>query len=545
MATIATQLSSHFEMRTGRQRLIGLALFGLALLACLLALTAFPNDATAPNGWLPYLGSTALFIAACYVLFPYKKAEARLAPLTRQLITIGVLILSLATVMRLYRLNDLPFGVWNDETYIATIAKSILADPNYRPFFVASYDHPLHFYALVALSFRILGVSTESIRIVTTAFGLATVVLAFMTGREAFGNRFGLILAFLFAISRWHVTFSRFGVYTISLPFFELLTIWLLLRARRTGQLHDFAWAGLALGYGLNFYIAVRLFVGVVFIYILYRLVTTFWRRLAEELPQSKTALLGGLAAFVLAASLAAAPLIQYALANPDQYWGRANQVSIFAQYDPADWPKALYLNTVKHLSMFNLEGDHNGRHNLPGEPMLDPIMGVLFVLGLALTVSRVNLPVNLLMLTLFGINLLGGILTLDFEAPQSNRAFGAIVAVLYFAALSVETLLRSLDQTRPPASLRRTVLTLAALGFGGYIVFYNAQTFFVKQANNDRVWQEYNGPQSLTAKRMLEAHSKGMRIYASVFLNDHEATRFLAPEITDSRMIVPPVGLP
>jgi 4-amino-4-deoxy-L-arabinose transferase-like glycosyltransferase len=546
MKAFIADLRAQFSMRSQPARRIGLVLLALVAISGPIALIGFSQESTAPGGWIPYLASNIFFIAACYVLFPYRKAESGPAPVGRIVLAAGLLILGLGTFMRFYRFDSLPFGTWSDEADIGLVAQRILNNPAFRPFFVTSNDHPLHFFSLVALSFKLFGVSTEAVRLVTVIFGLLTVVLAFLAGREAFGNRFGLLFAFVFAVSRWHTTFSRFGVYTITFPFFELLTLWLLLRARRTGQLHDFAWAGLAFGMGVNFYLGIRLFVVALGLFILYWIATTWlFRKSAEQAPD-RARLLGGLAVFSVAVGLAVAPHVQFAVTHPDIYWGRASQVSIFSQYpdDRAKVSQVFWQNTVQHATMFNYKGDRNGRHNLPGAAMLDPVMGILFVLGLAIALSRLRHPVQVLMLIIFVVGLLGGILTLDFESPQSNRAFGAIVAVLFFVALAVETLWRRFDQSRLPATTRM-VAAVALLAVGGYVVYYNARAFFVDQANNDRVWIEYNGLESSTAYRMLEADPERTSLYASSFLNNHLVIQFLAPQVQDSKTIVPPVGLP
>jgi len=547
MKPLAMRFMYMIELRSNRfLRLAGCGLLILSGISCLLALTAFSQEATAVYGWAPYLISTILLMLSAYLLIPYKKTGPQLQPISPQILLISVLILAIAAFMRLFHLESLPFGLWNDEAYIGTIARYILSDPGYRPIYVVMYDHPLHFYGLVALAIKFFGDTTFSIRLVTALFGLATVVTAFFVGRESLGNRFGLCLAFFFAISRWHVTFSRFGVYTITLPFFEMLTIWLLLRARRTFQIHDFLWAGLAFGYSLNFYVGIRLFVPVVLIYIALWIIDTLRRPTMPRLPSSPSwpALLIGLAALALAAWFAIAPVAQYALTHSDAFWSRTNKVSIFSNREESDLPTALYSNTLKHLLMFNFRGDPNGRHNLSGEPMLDPVMGILFVLGFALVLTRIRQPTYALFLTLFVFNLLGGILSLDFEAPQSNRALGSISAALFFAAVSVETLWRSLDQARLSPVTRRLIL-LSMLGFGAFIIYYNASTYFIQQVNSDRTWDEFNGTETLTAQRMLEADPTRTTIYASVYLNNYEVIRYLAPQITDSRGIIPPIGLP
>jgi 4-amino-4-deoxy-L-arabinose transferase-like glycosyltransferase len=548
MTNLIARFVAGIELRSDRRlRMVGIGLFVFASVACIIGLVKFSQEANARYGWLPYLTSTALLMASAYVLIPYKKNISPLQPLSRNIILIGVLILALAAFMRFFRLDSAPFGTWNDEAYIGMTARNILSDPSYRPIYVTGYDHPLHFYGLVALAFKFFGDSTIAIRLITSLFGLATVGVAFFIGRETLGNRFGLFFAFFFAISRWHITFSRFGVYTITMPFFEMLTIWLLLRARRTNQIHDFLWAGLAFGYGLNFYVGIRLFVPVMLLYIAFWLIAALRRPTTSE-PTSTPSwpiLLSGLAALSLAAWFAVAPTAQFALTHPDIFWGRTNAVSIFSNRDESDLTKALYSNTLKHLLMFNYAGDANGRHNLSGEPMLDPLTGVLFVLGFVLVCIRIRKPAYSLFLMLFVFNILGGILSVDFEAPQSNRALGTISAALFFAAVSAETLWRKSDQYRSSSSIRRLFLTLVAFYFVGFIIYYNASTYFIRQVNSDRTWQEFNGTQTLAAQRMLEADPTKTTIYASLYLNNHEVIRFLAPQITDSRGIIPPSGLP
>jgi 4-amino-4-deoxy-L-arabinose transferase-like glycosyltransferase len=550
MTSLIARFAPPIELRSSpASRLIGFGLLGLAALACLMGLSAFSSDQSSRDGWLPYISSTVLIMAACYVLVPYKKPAIAAQRLTLTVGVIALIIVIVAAGFRFYRVDELPAGTWNDEAYIGTIAQTILTDSDYAPIYVIPYSHPLHYYGLVALAFNLVGYGTLAIRLVSGLFGLGAVVAAFFAGREAFGNRFGLILAFLFAISRWHITFSRFGLFTITVPFFVMLTIWLLLRARRTGQLHDFAWAGLAFGYGLNFYIGIRLFIPVVFLYIVIWILSVWWQQRKDKAAPSTdrplSKLFSGLAVFTVVGLFAVGPLALYAMTHPEEYWSRENQVSIFTTHDDPTLAGAIYNNVAKHLLMFNYRGDANGRHNLSGEPMLDPVTGILFVLGIALAISRLRHPTHSLFLLLFVFCLLGGVLSLDFEAPQANRALGVICAVLYFAALAAETIWRTVENSKLLPDLKHGLMTVAALGIGGYALFFNLDTYFVRQANSQRTWEEFNGIESLAARQMLQVDRETTQIYASVFLNNHEVIRFLAPDINDTKAIIPPVGLP
>lgn len=529
-------LETQIPLRAGRPRTVGLILLGLAILACIIALGIFPGPIPA-DGWPFYVSSTVLFLAGCYTLFRSPKPEITPPPLNLRLIASLAVIVLAAAFMRYYRLGDIPFGTWWDEADISIVVRQILTDPEYRPVFVPSNDHALPFFAVAALFFNFLGVSTLALRSDTATFGVATAVVAFLLGRELYGNRFGLLMAFFFAVTRWHITFSRFAIYSVTLPFFQVLTLWLLMRAKRTGRIQDFAWAGWALGMGLSFHIAFRLFPLVVLVFVVYWAVTT-WRA-------RRAAIIANFLALTIAALLAAAPVIQYALLNPETYWGRSSTVSIFNHRDEPDLAKAIWSNTAEHLLMFNYRGDNNGRHNLPGEPMLDPLTGLLFVLGGALVISRPRHLPHILFILIFVLGLSAGILTLDFESPQASRAFGAVTAVIYFAALAAETLWRAIDRIGVSRPARRAINALIVIAAGGGILYSNAHTYFVRQAGDNAVWEQHNGVETLTAYQMLAVDPARTTLYASVFLNNHLVIQFLAPEAKNSTAIIPPIGLP
>ena len=85
-----------------------------------------------------------------------------------------------------------------------------------------------------------------------------------------------------------------------------------------------------------------------------------------------------------------------------------------------------------KHLAMFNIAGDQNGRHDLPGAPMLDDVTAALFFLGLGLCVVRAGRWQYIFPPLWFVAALAGGVLSLPFEAPQSHRTLeNSIVTAL------------------------------------------------------------------------------------------------------------------
>ena len=394
----------------------------------------------------------------------------------------------------------------------------------FRPVFEGSINGPAHYLYLVAGSFKLFGVSTQAIRAVNVAFGLATVVAGYWVGRELFGRRLGLVLAFFLAVSSWSVTLSRFGMNsTSSTPLFTLLTVAFLLRGLRTGRLFEFALSGLWLGLGLCFYTSFRLFVPVIGLFLVYAALWQWWR---TRRPPSLRFWLGvGLLGLV--ALLVVAPVVWYAYRHSDIFWARVQDTFIFAGKTEAErWP-ALWNNIVAHVLMFNWRGDPNGRHNLPGAPMLDTFTAALMVLGLAYSVRRLTEPRYALLLLWLGFTLLAGILSLDFEAPQSLRANGALAAAYVLAVVPLAVLERAWRVSDGRYYPRWTTWLLA--GLLALTGAANLHTYFDLQANDFAVWSAYSAAETMTAGLLndLDANTDA---FVTSFFHNHPTLRFLVP---------------
>ncbi len=526
------------------------ALLVLAVLAMLGGVVLFGTPANAPNAWNLHVASVLLFIAA---FIPFDKlrhaslqARTELPTLLMRALPI-VAVLALAAFARLWQIDQFPFGTWNDEADNGNYAVQMLQDPNYRPVYIESTNLPAHFIYVIALSFRLFGVSTISMRFVTAAFGVVTVAFAYLLFRRWFGERLGLVAALLFAVLRYDLTFSRIALHGVTTPAFEMIVLYFLDRALERKQWSDFAWTGLALGFGLGFYTPFRLFPLVLAVFlgglliaalVKYGARAAIRRYLRGMLPHWLVA--------ALALLIAIAPVAQFALRNRDEFFARTNAISIFERRDEPDLAKALWSNVLKHLEMFNVQGDRNGRHNLPEAPMLDPVMGVLFILGTAYALWRWRDPPNLLMLSVFAIMLQGGILSVDFEAPQSLRAIGVIPALVYFITLPVAAATQAVIHFFRRASPRQASQiadSKLSLGFGiwelglvlllALITYLNFDLFFNKQKNDPGVWAAYSTAETIVANEMNRLAANYDFILSARYDN-HPTVHFLAGNVTN-----------
>ena len=531
--------------------------------------------------WLLHLASLALFVGCVFFARRFGSRQAEEAPrdggaspqqssatgltsdsgsssrpwTTGQRLLV-ILIVCIGFFMRIYALPEFPPGTWYDEATAGLEAQRILNEPDYRPLYVGALMGPEHYVYLVSSLFLILPKITFVVRLATVITGVLSVPAAYLAGSQLFGRGPALAFAFLIAVSRWSVNFSRIGMFNILMTLFVLLGIGLLLKALRRGRLTDFLWAGLCLGFGLNTYYAFQLFLAVVAAFILYIVIS----RWTLFLSQWK-----GLVVLTMGVLLFLAPLATFAFARLDRYLERTRTVSIFEEY-PEDqvWGK-LRENAVSHLLMYNVRGDPNGRHNLPGKPMLAPVAGALLVLGLALSLSRFwRARFLLLILWFFGL-MAGGIFSLSFEAPQSLRAIGTLPVAYLLALLPLAFLWQNWrvashhdltfeGESGPSANeLGRNIFPAGRviarkfwpllLWRGSPVFFlsillaavavYNYRTYFVLQMNDFAVWNAYSTGETIAASVVAEhVERSDTEVYLTSHYAGHPAVRFVGSSV-------------
>jgi hypothetical protein len=94
--------------------------------------------------------------------------------------------------------------------------------------------------------------------------------------------------------------------------------------------------------------------------------------------------------------------------------------------------------NLMPHLEMWHVAGDRNGRHHAPGAPLLDPVAGALFAVGIALLALRRE-RLSLLLGAWLVVGLSPGILSAN--APHAMRSLGALAPAAIIAALALDRL--------------------------------------------------------------------------------------------------------
>lgn len=155
---------------------------------------------------------------------PAVTSEDVLSPKTQY---IGLaLIVSVGAFLRLWKLMSVGFN--SDEAVYASQAAGIAGDRAVSQFFPIFRAHPFLFQAILSVPYQIFGTSDVVGRLMSVAFGLATLVMVFVTARLLYGGRVGLIAAGLVALMPYHVIVTRQVLLDGPMAFFATLSLYFL-----------------------------------------------------------------------------------------------------------------------------------------------------------------------------------------------------------------------------------------------------------------------------------------------------------------------------
>ena len=416
--------------------------------------------------WAPIAMATAIFAALLLVRpSPVPETEAPVPSKRAWLLMLG--ILGLALFLRTYLIDSIPVGFWGDESLNGNEAIDYLKpDALWTVWSPSVGGRGTLFIYIVGVVLKIFGVSYLSLKIVPVAMGVAAIAAVYAFARVGFGPRTALWAAFFLAVMRWHIHFSRMAWEAICVPLIAPAGFALLLYGLGTGRRGraSLLASGVLLSLGLYTYAAYRAIPAVVVVFV----IATLLSRQRRELLAHTRPLLGA----AVLATLVATPLVLYAIREPVLYWARYNDVALTSYMTYYRTPVPWLIQFAKGFLAFNSRGDELVRHNLPLAPHLDPVMGGLFLLGLAVATGIRSHGVRLLWCWLFVYLALA---TLTRDGPHATRLLGLTPAAAVFAALAVSRLGAPLVTTlgwRPLSVALGLLLAVAATASNAYQYF-------------------------------------------------------------------------
>lgn len=392
-------------------------------------------------------------------------------------------IIALAAFMRLWQLDSIPPGLHPDEAANGLDVFEIFKG-NHAAFFERNGGRESLFFYLQAVGVAVFGNTILGLRIAPAILGILSVVAVYLWASSWFNRRTALIAALLMAVSPWAVIISRDGFRAGMLMLLIPLTLWLATKAFRSNKWYWFVGAGVSFGLGFYTYIAYRMLPLALLAIGLFVLV---WRR------QWIKKYWKGIAIAAVATAVTLIPLGWYALGNPAAIAGRPGGVSFTnPDLNHGNPIGTLADSTLKTVLMFNVHGDENYRHGMGGEPMLNLFVGIMFVLGILLAVTRIRRLTYFALLMVFGAMLLPAALTAE-GIPHGLRTVGAIAPAMILAALGINYILYQWQRTFPLNPVARNSGTGAIVLLLALTVYHGYASYFVAWANSPETYKSYS----------------------------------------------------
>lgn len=393
-------------------------LLTLAAYACGAAgqywLTIVPQPAWSAYAWG---GASVLFLGAYFLGTEGRELPGREAKdLSRRTeIALLAVVLAVGAFFTVCEISEFPPGLNHDAAWEGLYGLRILEGEPYTPYADEAWGRETLTFYFRAASIWLMGPTALAVIAPSMFFGFLTLPFFYWWARNMFGARFALVATLLFAVSGWHLVFSRTGWRSDFQPFFTVFTCCFFIRGMLTARPLDFLLSGVGLALSLNIYNAARVLPALFPAWLLAVCLQSwtwrgFWRRYGVPLL------------FMAAAfAIAVAPLAWFAFNNWGAFQGR--MTALRGQTTLAEALRA-------SLLLFNYRG--NGDDFFVAEPALEYPTAVLLVFGLlwALLKWRDERAQFLLLGSIVG--LLPGLVT----HPNLNRDVGTMPFIYFFVAL-------------------------------------------------------------------------------------------------------------
>lgn len=438
-------------------------------------------------------------------------------------------VVLIAAWFRLYDITNYPPGLFPDQAANGEDALLIL-EGDARPFYPRGNGREALFFYLQAAFIKAFGIGVWPMFAASAVIGSATVLATFFATRPYFGRLAGILAALLLATSHWHVTLSRTGFRAILIPLFIALftaSVGYAVRAvaaKHHGRAYVYAaLAGATLAGGFYTYIAYRIMVGVILGVLLIMLLAALHPKIGfPHLRRYR----GQLSVAVVSGLLVLAPLGWYFWQHPQDFIGRAGQVSVWShnlqqQYGGGElWPTILYSFRETITAFFAGNGDVNWRHNVAGFPLLNPLVGVLFLLGLSWFIhGTVRLfytvahgkEIHLSLIYPYVLLLLSGMLvpviTTAEGLPHGLRSIGLTLPIFLVAGTAASVCIYWIK--RRLTHLRRASAIGVAAGLLLLGTLYDGALYFGIARHDSEAYAAYRGDLTTVAAYLNEQHQQ------------------------------------
>jgi 4-amino-4-deoxy-L-arabinose transferase-like glycosyltransferase len=416
-----------------------------------------------------------------------------------------ILILSLGWIVRVIRIESMPYVLSGDEGSAGLVAWEFLEGSRENILGLGWFSFPALYFWLLSLGQSLYGRTVEAIRLASALVGTLTLAATYLAGKLMFNRKVGLIAAAWLATFHFHIFFSRVAYNNIFDGLFLILAVALLFRGWRSHQRDDFLLFGLTLGFSQYFYTTSHALPLILLLWV------PWLHKRLSPFRSHRTNLLTAL----LVAGCVALPLVVTYASNPSSLTFTTGRVSLL---DPSllrpaaeafgTTPLGLVGEQILVTGLGLTVSELQGIYVDTGKPMLFGLSAIVFSLGLLLSLIRWRRPGSaILLLSLAASILIGG---LSIQAPSSQRL---ILLPAILALLCADALVTGQMWLKDRLPRLRLVSLFLILGLLGWMMYENIDQLFWKYFPVE-TYGSLNGEVTQEMVEFLQGESKEVKIY-------------------------------
>ncbi len=274
--------------------------------------------------------------------------------------TIGLILF-----LRLFKLEWLQSEIYGDIMIVRNYVAGVLAGRWPTRFDLSA--GPLYHY-LIAPIVALVGLDYIGLKVASVVISLIALAATYALCRELVDDYFALLTTFIAGVSSWLLVFSRLGNSQIISPLLVAAALWLVVRYVKFNRPQDLVACSVISALGLYVYPQLFVLPGVAFV----TLLLLRWTGFAVSARA-----LGIFGAVALVCAIPFVFIVRADLAN-----FTVGYVGSKIRPEGGNLSLLLVNNSVKALLALHVRGDEIFRSNPPGLPHLDPLSGVLFLVG-------------------------------------------------------------------------------------------------------------------------------------------------------------------
>jgi len=426
----------------------------------------------------PIIAVASWLIGIAFAVYGGRSRKDNKFQISRSTVLGFICVVTLAFIIRGIGTDKIPILLTGDESLAGLNAADFANDRWNNIFITGWYSFPTLFPFIESLSIRLLGQTSEALRLPAALAGALTVGAVYIMGKEMFNPRVGIFAALFLSALHFHIHFSRLGLNNVWDGLWFTITITALWYGWKHESRSAYIIGGVALGFSQYFYLSSRALFGIILISIVLagRYQNT---KLKQSLPHF-------LVSFICAAIITA-PLTWYYINRPNDFLAPYTRFSMLGEpgifQNISVW-KALpqtfliCIGAYTHTPLVHF-------WYAPGTPILRPIAVVLFYAGiLFLFLSNRDSRLVLLLLWLLAF---GVIASLSDYPPASQRYVASAPACALIVGYGLYRLGNVLEQFLPKFRAAATSLTFLTLAIAmiSDLYFYFIENTFTERLNN------------------------------------------------------------